>query len=139
MNAYSEYLEELPADPERKAAFGGLMKLVKEGSERSVILEKRREIEHEHPAVKASFEVYMEHFLHALKIVGPKHVGVGADWDGGGGVDDMMDVVNLPKITKRLLDEGYSKSDLADIWGGNALRVLQQASDYAASLKTAKK
>ena len=74
MNAYSEYLEELPADPERKAAFGGLMKLVKEGSERSVILEKRREIEHEHPAVKASFEVYMEHFLHALKIVGPKPV-----------------------------------------------------------------
>ncbi|MBJ2136606.1 dipeptidase [Paraglaciecola chathamensis] len=139
MNAYSEYLEELPADPERKAAFGGLMKLFKEGSERSVILEKRREIEHEHPAVKASFEVYMEHFLHALKIVGPKHVGVGADWDGGGGVDDMMDVVNLPKITKRLLDEGYSKSDLADIWGGNVLRVLQQASDYAASLKTAKK
>ena len=139
MNAYSEYLEKLPDDPERKEAYKGLMKLVKEGSERSVLLEKRREIDHEHPAVKASFEVYMEHFLHALNVVGPKHVGVGADWDGGGGVDDMMDVVNLPKITKRLLDEGYSKSDLADIWGGNALRVLQQASDYAASLKTAKK
>lgn len=139
MNAYSEYLEKLPDDPERKEAYKGLMKLVKEGSERSVLLEKRREIDHEHPAVKASFEVYMEHFLHALDVVGPKHVGIGADWDGGGGVDDMMDVVNLPKITKRLLDEGYSKSDLADIWGGNALRVLQQAHDYAESLKTSSK
>lgn len=139
MNAYSEYLEKLPDDPQRKEAYKGLMKLVKEGSERSVLLEKRREIDHEHPAVKASFEVYMEHFLHALNVVGPKHVGIGADWDGGGGVDDMMDVVNLPKITKRLLDEGYSKSDLADIWGGNALRVLQQAHDYAASLKASKK
>jgi membrane dipeptidase len=139
MNAYSEYLEKLPDDPERKEAYKGLMKLVKEGSERSVLLEKRREIDHEHPAVKASFEVYMEHFLHALNVVGPKHVGIGADWDGGGGVDDMMDVVNLPKITKRLLDEGYSKSDLADIWGGNALRVLQQAHDYAESLKTSSK
>ena len=51
----------------------------------------------------------------------------------------MMDVVNLPMITQRLLEEGYTKEDLADIWSGNALRVLQQAQDYAASLKTASK
>ena len=138
MNAYSEYLEALPADPKRKEAFKGLMKLVKDGSDREIILEKRREIEHEHPAVKASFEVYMKHFLHALKVVGPKHVGIGADWDGGGGVDGMMDVVNLPMITQRLLDEGYNKEDLANIWGANALRVLQQAQDYAANEKSKK-
>ncbi|WP_339769485.1 dipeptidase [uncultured Paraglaciecola sp.] len=138
MNAYSEYLEALPADPERKEAFKGLMKLVKDGSDREIILEKRREIEHAHPAVKASFEVYMKHFLHALKVVGPEHVGIGADWDGGGGVDGMMDVVNLPMITQRLLDEGYSKEDLANIWGANALRVLQQAQDYAANVKAKK-
>ncbi|MFT6897919.1 MAG: membrane dipeptidase [Paraglaciecola sp.] len=138
MNAYSEYLEALPADPERKAAFKGLMALVKNGSEHEVILETRREIEHAHPAVKASFDVYMKHFLHALKVVGPEHVGIGADWDGGGGVDGMMDVVKLPMITQRLLAEGYSKADLANIWGGNALRVLQQAQDYTNSLKTKK-
>ena len=125
-------------NPERKEAFKGLMKLVKDGSDREIILEKRREIEHAHPAVKASFEVYMKHFLHALKVVGPEHVGIGADWDGGGGVDGMMDVVNLPMITQRLLDEGYSKEDLANIWGANALRVLQQAQDYAANVKAKK-
>ncbi|MEH6713529.1 MAG: dipeptidase [Paraglaciecola polaris] len=135
MNAYSEYLAALPADPERKEAFKGLMALVKNGSEREIILQKRREIEHEHPGVKASFDVYMQHFLHVLNVVGPEHVGIGADWDGGGGVDGMMDVVNLPMITQRLLDEGYSKKDLANIWAGNALRVLQQAQDYAVSLK----
>jgi membrane dipeptidase len=70
--------------------------------------------------------------------VGPKHVGVGADWDGGGGVSGMMDVVNLPMITQRLLEEGYSKDDLANIWGGNALRVLQQAQEYANSVKAKK-
>lgn len=138
MNAYSEYLTELPADPVRKEAFKGLMALLKNGTERELVLERRREIEHEHPAVKASFDVYMQHFLHALKIVGPKHVGIGADWDGGGGVDNMMDVVNLPMITQRLLNEGYNKADLADIWGGNALRVLQEAHDYAADLKKVK-
>ena len=50
----------------------------------------------------------------------------------------MMDVVNLPMITQRLLDEGYNKEDLANIWGANALRVLQQAQDYAANEKSKK-
>ena len=139
MNAYSDYLTALPENPERKEAYKGLMAMVKQGADHKDLLEKRRDIEHEHPAVKASFDVYMKHFLHALAVVGPKHVGIGADWDGGGGVDDMMDVVNLPMITQRLLEEGYTKEDLADIWSGNALRVLQQAQDYAASLKTASK
>jgi len=138
MNAYSGYLEALPEDPERKEAFKGLKELVKNGSEREVILQKRREIEHQHPAVNASFAVYMQHFLHALKVAGPEHVGIGADWDGGGGVDGMMDVVNLPMITQRLLEEGYNKDDLANIWGGNTLRVLQQAQDYANSLNVKK-
>lgn len=138
MNAYSEYLEELPVDPERQEAVKDLIALYTKGSDRDVLLEKRRAVEREHPAVKASFDVYMKHFLHALKVVGPKHVGVGADWDGGGGVSGMMDVVNLPMITQRLLEEGYSKDDLANIWGGNALRVLQQAQDYANSVKAKK-
>lgn len=138
MNAYSEYLKELPPNPARKEAFKSLMVLFNNGADPEIILEKRREIEKKYPAVKASFDVYMEHFLHALKVVGPKHVGVGADWDGGGGVEGMMDVVNLPLITQRLLNEGYKKSDLADIWSGNALRVLQDAQNYAATLKSAK-
>jgi membrane dipeptidase len=49
-----------------------------------------------------------------------------------------MDVVNLPMITQRLLEEGYNKDDLANIWGGNTLRVLQQAQDYANSLNVKK-
>ncbi|WP_414519968.1 membrane dipeptidase, partial [Nostoc sp. PCC 9305] len=66
-----------------------------------------------------------------------RHVGIGADWDGGGGVTGMNDVAALPRITERLLAEGYSETDLAAIWSGNALRLLKQAEDYAASLKPA--
>ena len=47
----------------------------------------------------------------------------------------MMDVAALPKITERLMAEGYTEEDLADIWGNNVLRLLQQAKDYAQSLK----
>jgi membrane dipeptidase len=37
----------------------------------------------------------------------------------------------LPKITERLLSEGYSEENLANIWGGNMLRVLEEARVYA--------
>jgi membrane dipeptidase len=62
----------------------------------------------------------------ALKVAGPAHVGVGADLDGGGGVTGMEDVAEIPKITERLLAEGYSKADLENIWSGNVLRAVEQ-------------
>jgi membrane dipeptidase len=41
----------------------------------------------------------------------------------------------LPKITERLLREGYTEADLAKMWGDNVLRVLKAAEDHATSLK----
>jgi membrane dipeptidase len=80
-----------------------------------------------YPAPRASLDDYMKHILHALDLVGPDHVGIGADWDGGGGVDGLNDVTGLPKITDRLLKAGYTEAQLANFWGGNALRVLGAA------------
>ena len=71
----------------------------------------------------------MKHILHALDLVGPEHVGIGADWDGGGGVAGLEDITALPKITERLLKAGYTEAQLANFWGGNALRVLGKAHD----------
>jgi microsomal dipeptidase-like Zn-dependent dipeptidase len=31
----------------------------------------------------------------------------------------------LPKLTQRLIAEGYSSEQIAKIWGGNALRALR--------------
>lgn len=73
------------------------------------------------------FDDYMAHVLHILEVVGPEHVGFGADWDGGGGVHGMEDVTTLPKITARLLEAGYSEAQIADMWSGNLLRVLGEA------------
>jgi membrane dipeptidase len=69
----------------------------------------------------------MVHFKHVLELVGTHHVGIGADWDGGGGVIGMMDVSDLPKLTERLLHSGYTESDLERIWSGNLLRLLRMA------------
>lgn len=79
------------------------------------------------PANDASFEMFMASLLHTLKVVGVDHVGIGADWDGGGGVKGMNDVAALPRITEALLKAGYSEADIAKIWSGNVLRVLAAA------------
>ena len=81
-------------------------------------------VDKQYPIPRATFEVYMQHVMHALDLVGPDHVGIGADWDGGGGVIGMEDCASLPKITERLVKAGYTEAQLGNFWSGNALRVL---------------
>jgi membrane dipeptidase len=95
---------------------------------RAELLAKRQEIDRLYPDTdRPTFDDFMAHMLHALKVVGPDHVGIGLDWDGGGGVVGMEDVVDLPKITDALLKAGYSEADVQKIWSGNVLRVLAAA------------
>jgi membrane dipeptidase len=54
-------------------------------------------------------------------------VGIGLDFDGGGGVQGLSDATHYRRITGRLLEEGYTRKDLAALWGGNFLRILDQA------------
>lgn len=137
VNALGAYLKALPETPERTAALTALRERFGPASNRSpeqnaAYLEALRALNREHPAAQADFEDFIAHLLHALAVVGPRHVGIGADWDGGGGVTGMNDVAALPRITERLLAEGYSEDDIAAVWSGNALRVLAQAEAHAA-------
>lgn len=79
----------------------------------------------------ATFDSYMRSLLHAVRVMGADHVGLGADWDGGGGVQGLEDVSLLPRITARLRREGLSEPDIAKIMGGNLLRVMRQAQAQA--------
>ena len=83
------------------------------------------------PYQGADFELFMKSLLHCIAVMGVDHVGIGADWDGGG-VRGMEDITALPKITARLRREGFSDTDIEKIWSGNVLRVLKQAEDGAA-------
>lgn len=88
-----------------------------------------------YPAPQADFEDYMKQILYAIKLIGVDHVGLGgADWDGGGGLTGYRDITFMPKVSERLLKEGYSETDLEKMWSGNVLRVLKAAEDYKASL-----
>jgi membrane dipeptidase len=132
INSLSDYLIATPASPERKQAlkrlneqYGRLFDLRPE--DRARFVRARFAVDAAYPMPRATFDDFIKHLLHALRVVGPEHVGIGADWDGGGGVTGMEDVSSVPKITERLLAEGYSEADLAKIWSGNVLRLLHTA------------
>lgn len=138
MNAFSSYLAKLPNNPERAKAFAALRAEAEAAgdmtpAQRAEFNARRLEINIQHPPALASFNEYMAHFLYVLNLIGPDHVGVSGDFDGGGGgVEDMYDIAAFPYLSARLLEEGYSKADLEKIWGGNLLRLLGNARDYAA-------
>lgn len=90
-----------------------------------------------YPGWRGTFDDYMANLLHILKLVGPEHVGLGADWDGGGGVVGLESVADLPKVTTRLRAAGYTEDDLRKIWGGNVLRLLEKAEAYRDSVAAA--
>ncbi|MFT3905793.1 MAG: membrane dipeptidase [Steroidobacteraceae bacterium] len=132
INSLGAYLKALPVSAERKLALAQLEQEYGDAEaltpERAAAYRKaRNELNHRYPPVRATFDDYMRHLLHALEVAGPEHVGIGADWDGGGGVEGLDDVSQLPKITARLLQAGYTRAQIADIWSGNVLRVMRQA------------
>jgi len=88
---------------------------------------ERRAIEARYPVPRATMNDLMAHILHVLKLVGPDHVGIGLDLDGGGGVTGMDDVEGIPEITRRLVAAGYGEADLVKIWSGNVLRLVREA------------
>lgn len=94
--------------------------------ERRRLLADKAALDAERPYTEADFDLYMASLLHAVRVMGADHVGLGADWDGGGGVVGMEDVAALPRITARLRREGVSEADIAKIMGGNLLRVLRR-------------
>lgn len=76
---------------------------------------------------RASLSDIVNHIDHIVKIAGIDHVGIGSDFDGGGGVNGLEDVSEIENLTAELLRRGYSEADIAKIWGGNLLRVLSKA------------
>lgn len=84
------------------------------------------------PYTSADFELFMKSLNHAIEVMGIDHVGLGADWDGGGGLQGLTDVSALPRITARLRAKGYSEADIEKMWSGNVLRLLAEAERFAA-------
>jgi membrane dipeptidase len=79
----------------------------------------------------ATVKDVVDHIDHVVQVLGVDYVGIGTDFDGGGGVEGCRTASEMKNITIELLRRGYSKADIAKIWGGNVMRVLQKVEDIA--------
>ena len=84
-------------------------------------------------AGEASILDAIAHLEHAISIMGTTHVGIGTDFDGDGGVSGMADSSEMINFTRMLLRRRYSPEDIALIWGGNWLRVMDTVKGMAAT------
>ncbi len=80
---------------------------------------------------KASVGKIVDHVDYAVDLIGIEHVGLGSDFDGAPMPEDLPDASAYPKITKELLERGYSGKEIKKILGGNALRAMREAEEIA--------
>jgi membrane dipeptidase len=124
----SDYVKTFPPNPARDSAlkawesrypdYGSL-----DDANKAKARAERRDIDQQFPRPKATVSDLVDHIDHIVKVAGIDHVGVGSDFDGGGGLVDCQDVSEMWRITAELVKRGYTYEDLTKIWGGNFLRV----------------
>lgn len=76
--------------------------------------------------------VLVDHFEHAIEVVGADHVGIGTDFDGVPQLPQgMEDCSRLPHLTAELLRRGLSEEHLLKVLGANILRVMDRCHEMA--------
>jgi len=77
----------------------------------------------------ASIENMADHIDYIVQRIGIDHVGIGNDFNHGSRIDGYEDASDAANVTKVLINRGYSETDIAKIWSGNFLRVLDAAAE----------
>ena len=138
----SMYLRQPAPNPERDAAFEAFQKkydapgLREDAETRRLIHEEYEALQAKYPAEKATVADLVDHIDHVVKVVGIDYVGIGTDFDGGGGITGCDDVSGMIHITEELLRRGYSEPDIAKIWSGNFMRVFRKAIEVSGKIKS---
>ena len=128
----SSFIKEQPPHPERDAAIEALREKygprrdIRDEAERAKLWEEYEEIYKKYPGERTTLKELVDHIDHVVDLIGVEHVGIGTDFDGGGGVEGCNDVSEMPNVTEELLRRGYSEEDIRKIWGGNVIGVLSR-------------
>jgi microsomal dipeptidase-like Zn-dependent dipeptidase len=99
--------------------------------------EGTKEIDAKYPP--ASLSDFVDHIDHAVKVAGIEHVGIGSDFDGGGGVQGFNDHSEALNVTIELVRRGYSEEDISKIWAANFLHVWREVEKVAQELQKGSK
>ncbi len=78
---------------------------------------------------------FVDHVDYLVTKIGVDHVGISSDFDGGGGVEGWNDADETFNVTLELVRRGYSEAEVAKLWSGNLLRVLEEVQAVAKTLR----
>ncbi|MEW5883565.1 MAG: membrane dipeptidase [Armatimonadota bacterium] len=95
---------------------------------------KMQEWSRQNPRPRANLKQVADHIDHIRRVAGIDHIGIGGDYDGGGGCVGLEDVSKYPDLTLELMQRGYTNEEIAKILGLNVLRAMREAERVAASL-----
>ena len=113
-----------------------------DATEREIYIKQYRAIVKEAKQLMSNLEPkpvdvadYVDHIDYLVKKIGIAHVGISSDFDGGGGIYGWSDASETLNVTAELLKRGYSENEIAQLWGGNLLRVLDKVEVVAKNLQ----
>lgn len=132
----SDYVKKIEKTPKRDSARMALRKKYNNfqdltAQQDSLASIEWHEIEEKYPQKLATVSDVVDHIDHMVKVMGIEHVGIGTDFDGGGGVDGCKDASEMMNITVELIRRGYSDEDIKKIWGENFLKVFRAVQSFS--------
>ncbi len=139
--AFDSYLRALPV--EKQAALNALWEETGLHSaadwtrlsdqEKDAYYVRRYEIDRRWP--KGSVADLVDHIDRAVELIGMDHVGIASDFNGGGGILGWDDAAETLNVTVELVRQGYNEEEIAKLWGGNLLRVMEAVEAVAAAAR----
>ncbi len=142
--AFDGYVKIKPPDsPERAAAVAALRKSLPAGGFAAMTDEQRAtfrsgmaSVNRRFPQPRATVADFVDHIDYLVKKIGIEHVGISSDFDGGGGVDGWNGAHETFNVTLELVRRGYTEEQIARLWSGNLLRVMDDVARVAAGLQS---
>lgn len=95
-------------------------------AERKELSRKWREVDEKYTNDLPTVADLVDHIDYVKNLVGIDYVGIGSDFDGGGGLADCADVSEFPNITREMLKRNYTEEEIRKVWGGNFFRVFRE-------------
>jgi membrane dipeptidase len=85
------------------------------------------------PQPAATLSQVADHIGHVAEVAGIEHVGIGGDFDGTPDLPSgLEDVSRYPALFRELTRRGWTEAQCKALAGGNILRVMRGAEEFAA-------
>jgi membrane dipeptidase len=91
------------------------------------------ELDEQYP--RPNVTTMVDHIDYVVDLIGIDHVGIGTDFDGGGGIPGFNDASEAMNVTVELVRRGYTEEEIKKIWGGNLLRAWREVERIAAEIQ----